>query len=108
MDPMNTATIGPDETRAILTPGEAAARLGMDVPDLVAVIRRNRHAYTELKPGGKPGDRGRNRWGLTPRQFEAILRGLERRPPEIRQEAATPLSSPLSPDGLSRLRRGRR
>jgi hypothetical protein len=96
------------EERMILTPGEAAVRLGIEERTLVGVIRRGRHTFTELVPGGKPGDRGRGRWGLTGRQLDTILRGMERRLPEPQPKPTTALSSLVSPDGRSRLRRGRR
>jgi hypothetical protein len=93
-------------TPLIVPPGDAAARLGTDVPGLVAIIRRGRHRWTELKPGGKPGDRGRNRWGLTEEQLRVILRALERGFPEPAPPTGSPVPSALSPDGRSRLRRG--
>lgn len=100
-------------TRLVLTPGEAAAMLGLTVPDLVARIRQHRYPFVERKPGGQPGDRGRGRWGLTEEQVRAILRGMERlppdpspTPPEPNQRSAR--ASAASPDGRSRLRRGPR
>lgn len=95
----------PEPTRRILPPAEGAARLGIPVPELVAMIRRHRYKFTALKSDGKPGDRGRNRWGLTEEQFSAILRGQARqfREPEPAEAATT--FEPSSPDGRSRLRR---
>jgi hypothetical protein len=93
----------------ILTPGEAADRLGTTVPNLVALIRRGKYRFTELRPGGKPGDKGHHRWGLSLAQVEAIVRGQERGLAELpiaEPEGPGPLS-PVSPDGKSRLRRGR-
>jgi hypothetical protein len=92
----------------VLSPGEAAARLNMTVPNLVALIRRYRYRFTEIAIGGRPGDRGRNRWGLTEEQLEAIARGQERVFRESDPAQPVPLRrSPVSPDGISRLRRGR-
>src|SRR5690348_3699806 len=92
----------------VLSPGEAAARLNMTVPNLVALIRKYRYRFTEIAVGGRPGDRGRNRWGLTEEQLEAITRGQERVFRESDPAQPTPLlRSAVSPDGISRLRRGR-
>ena len=104
---MSTKTTG--ARPAILPPSEAAFRLGLTVPGLVALIRRYRYKFTELAPGGRPGDRGRNRWGLTEEQLRGILRGQERgfRDPEPEPAPETPRVSALSPDGKSRLRKGR-
>lgn len=92
--------------RTIHTPGEAARQLGLSTSDLVAIIRRHRYSFTEIKPGGKPGDRGRNRWGLTDAQLDAIVRGQERgfAPPE---PETIPSPSKASPAGQSLLRRGK-
>jgi hypothetical protein len=99
------APITPD----ILEPGVAAARLGVSVPTLVAILRKHRYHFTELAIGGKPGDRGRFRWGLTEPQLQTIIRGQERGfvEPKPAVEASAPPMSPASPDGRSRLRRGR-
>jgi hypothetical protein len=72
---MSTRTHPQPADHAVLRPAEAAARLGLTVPGLVALLRRYRYKFTELSPGGRPGDRGRNRWGLTEGQLQAILRG---------------------------------
>jgi hypothetical protein len=95
--------------KLVLTPGEAAERLGIGVPQLVDIIRRGRYAFIELRPGGKPGDRGRGRWGLTHKQLDAILRGMERRLPDLSppEAAGRAAPSPESPDGKSRLRAAR-
>jgi hypothetical protein len=88
-------------------PSEAADRMGLTVAGLVALIRARRYPFTELRPGGRPGDRGRNRWGLTDAQIVAILRGQERVPPDPSPPPAGPARvSPVAPDGKSRLRRG--
>jgi hypothetical protein len=96
---------------AVMPPAVAAARLGLPVPGLVTLIKTYRYGFTELSPGGRPGDRGRNRWGLTEDQLVAIVRGQDR----TFARGAEPASgkpadsgpSPASPDGKSRLRRGR-
>lgn len=92
-------------------PGAAAARLGLTVEGLVELIRLHNYEYFERKPGGKPGDRGRGRWGMTDAQIEAVLRGQARVLPRLQDEAGPdpgpPAPSPVSPDGRSRLRRGR-
>lgn len=92
----------------VLEPAEAAARLSVSVPTLVAIIRRHRYKFTELAAGGKPGDRGRRRWGLTEHQLQTLIRGQERGFVEPEPEVApTPGFSDLSPDGRSRLRKGK-
>jgi hypothetical protein len=93
-------------TPAVLNPSEAAARLGLPLKNLVAIIRRHRYSYTEIAPGGRPGDRGRNRWGLTEAQLAAILRGQSRHFVQPEPEKAEPRPSAASPDGRSRLRGG--
>lgn len=89
----------------VISRSEAAARLGLRTPGLVALIRKYRYGFTELAPGGKPGDRGRNRWGLTEAQLQAIIRGQSRQFTQPDPESSrAPISTPLSPDGRSRLR----
>ena len=63
----------------VLTPGECAASLGVPVPVLVEILREYRSPWTELRPGGRPGDRGRGRWGMTPGQLRDLIAGQERR-----------------------------
>lgn len=92
------------ELPAVVSPGYAAERLGIPVSGLVAIIRRHKYFFTELAPGGKPGDRGRNRWGLTGDQLAAILRGQERGFREPEPPKTEPNKSPFSTDGKSRLR----
>ncbi len=92
----------------VLSPAAAAARLGTHVAGLVALLRRGRYRWTEIAPGGKPGDRGRSRWGLTEEQLQAILRAQERQFPEPVPTTTVAAPSPYSPDGRSRLRRGPR
>lgn len=93
----------------VLEPGAVAARLGVSVPTLVAILRKHRYKFTELAIGGRPGDRGRFRWGLTEVQLQAIIRGQERGfvEPAAPLADSQPATSPASPDGRSRLRRGR-
>jgi hypothetical protein len=92
--------------RLMYWPGEVAAQLGMTTCQLTAIIRRRRYAFTEVAPGGKPGDTGRNRWGLTVAQVEAIIRGQSKIPPDPSPiDTTTPRLSPVSPDGKSRLRK---
>lgn len=87
----------------IISPSTAAARLNLPIRELVAMIRRQRYPFTALKVDGKPGDRGRNRWGLTEEQYATIVRGQARAfpPPEPTRPGA---HEPASPDGVSRLR----
>lgn len=94
----------------ILAPGVAAEQLGLTVPNLVALIRRHRYPFTELALGGRPGDRGRNRWGLTEEQIETIVRGQQRvfAEPKPEEEWGQPRPSPFNPDGKSLLRGGNR
>lgn len=94
--------------KLVLAPGEAASQLGISVPALVALVRRHRYDYTELVHGGRPGDRGRNRWGLTPDQVRAIVRGQARQLPLPPRDPppASPTPSALPCAGPSRLRRG--
>lgn|GEM_PF-4260765 len=96
------------QTQAIVYPTQAATRLGITVPDLVAMIRRNRYRFTEVKPGGKPGDRGRNRWGLTEAQLDAIVRGQERKWVEPKPLDPAPAYNNESPDGRTRIPANRR
>lgn len=95
-------------TPAILSPSHAAARLGIPVPGLVALIRRGRYLFTEIAPGGRHGDRGRSRWGLTEARLQKIIDGQQRgfREPEP-EPAAVPVRVSASPDGKLRLRKGR-
>lgn len=100
---MTTATKAPPLVHG---PSVAAERLAVSVPGLVAIIRKYRYEFTELAPGGKPGDRGRRRWGLSEAQLSRILDG------QARQFAPEPASEPtaddyaaVAPDGVSRLRR---
>jgi hypothetical protein len=93
-------------TGTVLSPSEAAARLGLPVQGLVSIIRRHHYDYTELALGGRPGDRGRNRWGLTEAQLQKILDGQARHYAQPEPEQAAPRPSAASPDGRSRLRGG--
>lgn len=91
---------------AVFAPAEAAAKIGIPVGALVAILRRHRYPFIEIHPGGKPGDRGRNRWGMTAEQIEAVLKGQKRQfEPEPAGEPAASRVSAVSPDGKSRLRR---
>lgn len=65
-------------TPLVLAPSAAAARLGVSVGSLVALVRHYRYSFTELALGGRPGDRGRGRWGMTEGQVEAVVRGQAR------------------------------
>lgn len=86
---------------------EVAAMLGVSSETLLGWMRLGRYPFTQLKPGGKPGDRGPNRWGMTRAQVDAMVRGQARQLPEpVVAEAEARLVSALSPDGVSRLRRG--
>lgn len=102
---MSKTTVPP----VLLSPTDAAARIGVTVAELVAWVRRHRYEFTARAVGGKPGDRGRNRWGLTEAQLTAVLRGQARRFEEPKPEttADAPRVSAASPDGKSRLRKGR-
>ncbi len=98
-----------NDTRAVHTPSEVAGWLGITTARLVELLREKRYPFTELRPGGKPGDRGRCRWGLTLAQYEEILRGQSRQmDPRPEPPAGRPAPSPVSPDGKSRLRRARK
>jgi hypothetical protein len=99
----------PKPPQLIYRPGEAAAMLGMTVAALVTLIRRYRYTYREVRPDGRPGDRGRNRWGLSADDIGAIVRGQARVLPDPAPvPEGPPKASPSSPDGRSRLRRGPR
>jgi len=93
----------------IVHPALAAARLGITTAGLVVLIRTYRYQFTELRPGGKPGDKGRNRWGLTEAQFDKILDGQRRefKPVETTEDQTRNGKSPYTPDGKSRLVRRR-
>ena len=89
------------EDLLIHTPGQAALALGISPRALVVILRKHRYPFTELAPGGRPGDRGRGRWGLSRTQLRAVLEG------QARGWAAPPQAPPraVSPDGVDRLRR---
>ncbi|SIN97947.1 hypothetical protein SAMN05444166_1885 [Singulisphaera sp. GP187] len=95
----------------ILEPSEAAARLAISTKCLTAIIRRHHYKFTELAAGGKPGDRGRRRWGLTEAQLQTIIRGQERGfeepEPETAAPAATRYSNLPPDDGRLLLRKGK-
>ncbi len=65
-------------TTSILTPADAAARIGLSVGRLVVLLKTYGYQFTEMSPGGKPGDRGRGLWGMTAAQVEAVVRGQAR------------------------------
>lgn len=93
----------------VLTPREASERSGISVASLVAFIRVHRYPFTELVPGGKPGDRGRGRWGLTLAQLAHIVdKQVRRFEPPATSPSEKPEPSLVSPDGKSRLRGGHR
>jgi len=94
----------------VLSPGESAERMNTSPKKLAALIRRYQYEFTELVPGGKPGDRGRNRWGLTEAQLATIIQKQARGYEPVPEPAATtaPASTSESPDGVSRLHIGRR
>lgn len=66
-----------DDDARVMTPAQAAERLQCSTHVLTRIVMTQGYAYTSL--GGRPGDRGRNRWGLTPPQFRAILAGQAKR-----------------------------
>ena len=101
MDGMGAVSTKP----LVMSPSQAAARMGITVPALVAMMRQRGSAFTRLAPGGQPGDRGRNRWGLTESQLRKIINDFQAVTP--RPEVTMPTgSSAYSPDGHSRLKRG--
>lgn len=74
---------------------------------LIRLIRHHRYAFTELRPGGHPGDRGHSRWGLTEPQLAAIVAGQARQPaapvePSTNVQPGTVRRLP--PGGKSRLK----
>lgn len=97
----------------VMSPAAASARLGVTEAGLVALLKEYRYPWTELAPGGRPGRRGRAGWGLTEDQYLTVLRGQAHRfeaPPVVQgrpPEVPTPSGSAASPDGKSRLRKGR-
>src|SRR4051794_15365080 len=99
---MATNPVAPE---VVIGAPEAASRFGLSVAGLTRLIRHYRYEFTELVPGGKPGDRGRNRWGLTETQVRAILRGQARQfeAPRPEPEPGGEKASAFSPDGKSRL-----
>ena len=62
----------------IRTPAAAADALGITSSQLITLLRFHRYPFTEIAIGGRPGDRGRGRWGLTLDQIRAIARGQSR------------------------------
>lgn len=89
----------------VMSPSQAAARMGIPVSSLVAIMRRRGSAFTRLATNGQPGDRGRNRWGLTEAQLRKIVDGEQAKTPNP-EAVVYGGYSPVSPDGKSRVRRG--
>ena len=95
--------------RLAYTPSEAAQALGITTRALTGIIKRNGFAFTEIAPGGRPGDRSFNRWILTVAQLDTILRAQARQfAPEPVAEPSAEAYAAMSPDGISRLRRSRK
>ena len=88
----------------IYTPGQAAEALSISVPALVAILRRYCYPFTELAAGGRPGDRGRGRWGLSEDQLRAVLEGQARAWAPPAEAGRRPSRGAASPDGIDRLR----
>jgi hypothetical protein len=91
----------------VMSPAEAREATGLSIAEIVATIRTHRLAFVARRPGGRPGDRGRNRWGLTPIQAAAVVAARTMR--EERPEDSTPAAiqarqAAASPDGVARSR----
>jgi len=89
----------------VMSPRQAAARLGLTVPGLVVLLRKHKAVFTQLAPGGQPGDRGRNRWGLTEHQLRKLVAASQAQVPDLEPPQPTGFSA-VSPDGRLRARRG--
>jgi hypothetical protein len=60
------------------SPERAAEHLGISVPTLIALMKAGGYSYTSLKPGAKPWGRGRQLWGLSAPQLQAVIDGQAR------------------------------
>jgi hypothetical protein len=104
----------PTKAVEFYTPERAAGHLGISVPTLIALLKSGGYSYTELKPDAKPWGRGRQTWGLTAVQLQAVMDGQARRfaaaDGGVGQGKTPPRKAvPTLPghDGRSRLRRGK-
>jgi hypothetical protein len=98
-------------------PEQAAEHLHISVPTLIALMKAGGYSYTSLKPGAKPWGRGRQLWGLTAPQLQAVMDGQARQMPATESSGADVAAGQgggrakkarMLPghDGRSRLRRG--
>lgn len=98
----------------LLTPAEAAARLGISPRRLVEILKAGGYNFVDLTAGqgAKPWGRGRKSWGMTPAQVGAVIDGLTRSfpKPDEPAPAGAPKAAPaglaaFGHDGKSRLPR---
>mgnify|MGYP000869372497 CR=1 FL=1 len=93
----------------VYSPREAAELSGVSVEVLSREILTHRYPYIALKPGARPGDRAKNRWGLTVEQLSAIVEGLKVHPPTPEAEKlramAAAATSWTPPGGKSRVKK---
>lgn len=80
----------------VYSPREAAEMSGVSVDILTREILQRRYSYVALKPGGRPGDRAKNRWGLTAEQIVAIVEGLKVTVPTPESEKLRELAAATS------------
>lgn len=100
------------EVPRVMTPREAAEVSGLPADTLAHLVKTKGHPFTPLRPGGRPGKRGRGwSWGLTAEQLAAIVAAAQERfQPKPDDAASTPraaLPRWTPPGGKSRLARKR-
>jgi hypothetical protein len=90
----------------VLTPSAVATVLGVSTTALARLVREGGYPYTALARGGRPGDRGRGRWGLTIAQLGVIVAGPARRPSPADAPGRQPAiaATALLPGGVDLLR----
>ena len=94
-----------NEVKSDVIPSKLAAmRLRISTDNLVAHHPSERLPLDGDQGAGKPGDKGKNRWGLTEDQFQAIIRGQVRGFATPREPEAVKAAGP-APGGVSRLRK---
>lgn len=101
------------EVPRVMTPREAAEVSGLPADTLAHLVKTKGHPFTPLRPGGRPGKRGRGPWwGLTAEQLAAIVAAAQERfqPKPDDAGASTPraaLPRWTPPGGKSRLKHKR-
>jgi hypothetical protein len=93
----------PVDPLRVFSPGAVAERLGISPAALVSLMRNHHYEFVQLRDGGRPGDRGLGRWGMTAAQ----VRKLQRHQGYTFPGDPTDFCE-ASPDGIRRARRGPR